>query len=226
MKVGAYSATVGSMLQQRRLDIIANNIANSNSAGYKKDSVHFNNMLDQITYTSMEQGPVRETNHKMDVALSGKGFLRVQTDRGVLYTRAGNLTLNKDKHLVTQDGWEVLGKNGPITIENVADFRVLEQGQVFDDKNEVDRLDLVQFPPNVSMKKVQNGYYEPDSKDIEPTPAEDCIVRQGALEGANFNPVEEMVRMVETMRNFEAYQKTMQVFDKDLDGQLIAKLAG
>ncbi|MHC1725549.1 MAG: flagellar hook-basal body protein [Syntrophobacteraceae bacterium] len=226
MKVGAHSATVGSMHQQKRLDVIANNIANSNSPGYKKDNVAFNNMLDQVTYTSMDQGPIRETGHLLDVALSGNGFLRVQTDRGVLYTRAGNLTVNKDKNLVTQDGWQVLGRNGPISIENTADFRVLEQGQVFDKNNEVDSLDIVQFSPGVTMKKIQNGYYEPDSKDIEPTPANNCIVRQGALEGANFNPVEEMVRMVETMRNFEAYQKTMQVFDKDLDGQLISRLAG
>jgi flagellar basal-body rod protein FlgF len=227
MKLGVYSAAVGSMEQQKRLDVIANNLANASSPGYKKDNVHFDSILDQVTYTNLEQGPIRETDNKTDVALSGTGFFRVKTDQGILYTRAGNLTLDSGKTLVTQDGFPVLGRNGqPITIENTANLRIEADGQVFDGNNSVDTLDIVQFPSNVSMKKVRHGYFEPDSKEIGPTPAPNCVVRQGALEGPNFNPVEEMVKMVETMRNFEAYQKTIQTFDKDLDAQLISKLTG
>jgi flagellar basal-body rod protein FlgG len=88
----------------------------------------------------------------------------------------------------------------------------------------VDTLDIVQFPPDVVIRKNQNGYFEPSANAAQPTAAQNCTVRQGALEGANFNPVEEMVKMVETSRNFEVYQKTMQTFDRDLDGQLISRL--
>lgn len=225
MKLGTYIAAVGSMEEQRRLDIIANNIANSNSPGFKKDSVYFSDLMGALTYTSFEQGPVRETGHKLDLALYGKGFLRVQTDKGTLYTRAGNLTLDTSKRLVTQDGWPVLGKNGPITINNQADLNIDENGQVFDGNTQVDSLDLVQFPENASLKKVQGCYFEP-GEGVSPVKAEKCAVRQNHLEDPNFNAVEEMVRMVESSRNFEAYQKMIQTLDRDLDAQLISKLTG
>ncbi len=223
MKVGSYVATIGSMEEQRRLDVIANNIANSNNPGFKKDSVYFSKLMGSSTYTSFDQGPLRDTGNKLDVALSGKGFLRVQGDKGTLYTRAGNLTLDKSKRLVTQDGWPVLGKNGPITVNNPTDVSIDENGQVFDGTAQVDTLDLVQFADSAGMKKLQGGYFEPAQGD-NPVKAENCTVRQGALEGANFNPVEEMVHMVESSRNFEAYQKMMQTLDRDLDGQLISRL--
>ena len=82
MKLESYFATLGSLEEQRRLDIISNNIANSNSPGFKKDSIHFSDVLGEVSYTSMAQGPIRETGDKLDIALSGDGFLSVQTDQG------------------------------------------------------------------------------------------------------------------------------------------------
>jgi len=226
MRTGSYAATVGAMEQQKRLDIIANNISNANSPGYKKDGVLFSNFLDQASYTNRTQGSVRETANKTDIALFGNGYLKVQSDKGILYTRAGNLTVNSAKNLVTQDGWPVLGKNGPIRIENSANIRIEDNGQVFDENTPTDTLDIVEFPPDAGLKKVLGSYFEPTASGITATPATNCTVRQGSLESANFNPVEEMVQMVDTMRNFEAYQKTIQIFDRDLDAQLIAKLTG
>jgi flagellar basal-body rod protein FlgG len=225
MKLGEYTAALGSLQQEKRLDVIANNIANANSAGYKKDNVQFSSVLGEVSYTDMDQGPIQETGNKLDIALSGNGFLSVKTDQGTFYTRAGNLTVDSKKNLVTQDGGLVLGKNGPITINNNAsDVRILEDGQVFDGSDALDNLDIVEFPTNVTMKKVKNGLFQPDTQGVSPIPATNCTVRQGALERANFNIVEEMVKMVETSRSFEAFQKTMQTFDRDLNGQLISKL--
>ncbi len=226
MRLGQYAAAVGSIQQQRRMDVIANNIANANTPGFKKDSVNFNDFLQQVTYTSFDQGPVRETGNKLDVALVGTGFLKVQTDQGVLYTRAGNLAVNSAKEIVTQDGWQVLGNNGPIRVEDAQNMRIEQNGQVFDGDTQVDTIDVVRFPPEAGLIKVRGGYFEPTAKDVQPVASKDCVFRQGALEGANFNPVEEMVQMVETSRNFEAYQKTLQIFDRDLDAQLITKLSG
>jgi flagellar basal body rod protein FlgG len=225
MKLESYFATLGSMEEQRHLDIISNNIANSNSPGFKKDSIQFSDVLGEVSYTSMAQGPIRETGHNLDVALSGDGFLSVKSDQGTLYTRAGNLTVNAKKQLITQDGWPVLAKNNPITLENPAALRISEEGQVFDGNNQLGSLDIVQFTPDASLKKTQNGYFEPQTAGAQPVKAKDCTVHQGSLEGPNFNPVEEMARMVETMRNYETYQKTMQS-TQNLDSQLIAKTSG
>ncbi|MGO9417637.1 MAG: flagellar hook-basal body protein [Syntrophobacteraceae bacterium] len=225
MKLESYFTTVGSLEEQRRLDIISNNVANSNSPGFKKDSIHFSDVLGEVTYTNMSQGPVRETGNKLDVALSGDGFLSVKTDQGVLYTRAGNLTLNSAKQLVTQDGWPVLGKNLPIAIENPSNIRITEDGQLFDGEDQVGNLDIVQFPAGAGLKKAQNGYFEPQTTETQPVAATNCVVRQGSLEGANFNPVEEMAKMVQVMRDYESYQKTNQN-NGNLDSQLISKTAG
>jgi flagellar basal-body rod protein FlgG len=226
MKLESYLAALGSLEEQRRLDIISNNIANSNTPGFKKDSVYFSDVMDQATYTSMTQGQIRETGEKFDVALSGDGFLSVQTNQGVVYTRAGNLTVNTAKQLVTRDGWPVVGKNGPIKVGETATFRINQDGQVFDGGDQVDQLSIVTFPSNVKLKKTQNGYFQPQSPESQPVKAESCQVRQGSLEGPNFNPVEEMIKLVDTMRNFETHQKTMQICDSNLDTQVISKLSG
>jgi flagellar basal-body rod protein FlgG len=226
MKLESYLTALGSLEEQRRMDIISNNIANSNTPGFKKDSVHFSDVMGEVSYTSMAQGQVRETGEKFDVALAGDGFLSVQSNQGVVYTRAGNLTVNTAKQLVTRDGWPVLGKNGPIKVADTANFRINPDGQVFDGNDQVDQLSVVTFPSDVKMKKTQNGYFQPQTSESQPVKAENCQVRQGALEGANFNPVEEMVKMVDTMRNFETYQKTMQMCDSGLDSQVISKLSG
>ncbi|MFZ0931254.1 MAG: flagellar hook-basal body protein [Syntrophobacteraceae bacterium] len=225
MKLESYFTTVGSLEEQKRLDIISNNIANSNSPGFKKDNVHFSDVLGEVSYTNMSQGPIRETGNTLDVALSGDGFLSVQTGQGVLYTRAGNLTLNSAKQLVNQDGYPVLGKNAPIVIENPSNIRITEDGQLFDGEDQVNTLDIVQFPPGSGVQKAQNGYFEPQTAETQPVKATNCVVRQGSLEGANFNPVEEMAKMVQVMRDYESYQKTIQN-DGNLDSQLISKTAG
>jgi len=225
MRVGEYASALGSIEQQKRLDVIANNIANANSPGFKKDNVYFSDFLGESTYTSMNQGPIHDTGNRMDIALSGNGFIRVQTDKGVQYTRAGNLTVDSSKNLVTQDGYQVLAKNGPIRVESTTNLRIDETGQVFDGNIRLNSLDIVQFPPETILRKTRNGCFEPATSGTEPIPATNCTVQQGSLEGANFNPVEEMVKMIDTMRNFEAYQKTMQTFDKNLDGQVISKMS-
>jgi len=224
MKLGTYAAALGSIEQQKRLDVIANNIANASTPGFKKDNIHFSNFLGEVSYTSMDQGPLRQTDNNMDVALYGNGFLNLQSGQGSYYTRAGNLTVNSDKILVNQDGLPVLGKHGPIKIDNPSTLRIDETGQLFDGNKQIDALDIVQFSPDVVLRKNQNGYFQPASEGAQPSQAQNCTVRQGSLEGANFEPVEEMVKMVETTRNFEAYQKTMQTFDRDLDGQIISRL--
>lgn len=229
MRIGTYAAVLGSQQQQRCLDVIANNIANANTPGYKKDEVRFEGFMSQSTHTEFHQGALRTTANSLDIGLQGEGFLRVQTDKGVLYTRGGNLTLNKDKTLVTVEGWPVLGKNGPIQLngsDTSLEPRIDQSGQVFDGDDAVDTLDLVKFPKDSVLRKIQNGYLKPVKEEEKPTPAEECSVQQGSLEEANFNLVEEMTRMVDTMRVFEAYQKAFQTANQDLDAQIISKLGG
>lgn len=226
MGIGIHCAALGSREQQKRLEIISNNIANSSTAGFKKEIVHFENFLSETTATNLEQGPIRTTGRELDIALSGKGFLKAQTDQGVLYSRTGNLSLNRQGVLVTQEGWPVLGQGGQqITTSGTgAALRIGTDGQVFDGNQNIGALEVVEFPPETSLVRAKNGYFKPADPQKTPTPASDCAVQQGALEEANFNVVQEMTQMIDTMRIFEAYHKIIQTFDQ-LDSQLTTKLA-
>jgi flagellar basal-body rod protein FlgF len=231
MRIGYYCAALGTREQQKRLEVTANNIANTNTAGYKKDTVRFKDFLVQTSSPRLEQGSVRGTDSPLNVALKGDGFLRVRTDQGILYTRNGDLTMGRDGTITTLEGWPVLGKNGPIRVTGSA-VRITEDGQVFDVQQgtgtnqsaSVGTLDLVQFPANTTLNKARNGYFTPADPQVAPVAAKNCTVQQGALEQANFNVVEEMTQMIDTLRTFESYQKMLQSFDQ-MESQLTNKLA-
>ena len=224
MRIGIFSATMGSIQQEKSLGVIANNIANAATPGYKRNMVQFQNYMWQSTYTRMEQGRVRPTSNPLDIALDGQGFLRVQTDEGIMYTRAGNLTLNKLNQLATLEGWPVLGQSGPIRLdEEKKELRIERSGQVFDGDDQVDTLDVVQFDPGTQFERVNNGLFKPIDAEPKQADASKYTVTQGSLEEANFSVVEEMTRLIETMRMYEAYQKTMKFFDEQ-DSQMTNKL--
>lgn len=224
MRVGQYVTQLSAMQQQKRLDVIANNVANVNTPGFKRDTVLFQDHFEQHSQTQWGQGASRETGNNLDVALMGDGFLRVQTGEGTLYTRAGNLTVSRDGTLTTQNGFPVLGPTGPIQVKN-SDVRIEDNGQIFDDQEQqIGQIDIVKFPAEVRLEKVPNGCYKPDDATAEPVPAAECTIKQGSLESANFSLVEEMTRMVDSLRMFEAYQKSIDTSNRDLDGQIISKL--
>jgi flagellar basal-body rod protein FlgG len=222
MQIAANVAALGSMEQQKRLDVIANNMANAETPGFKRDRVHFSNFIYETSYTQMGQGRVHDTGDPLNVALVGEGFFRVQSPDGIVYTRAGNLTLDKGNTLVTQDGWPVMGQGGPVQITE-GDIRIDANGQIYVDENPVDTLDVVRFPKDARLEKVSNQYFRPADEQQAPAPAEDFTVQQGAIEGSNFTVVEEMTQMIDTLRAFEAYQKTLQAVHQE-DTQIITKL--
>src|SRR5947207_11311155 len=121
----------------RELDVVANNIANLNTTGFKADNVVFHEHLmpvaranafrgndrqlsfvqDRATWLDLSQGPVEQTGNPLDVAISGNAFLTVQTPRGERYTRNGALQINSQGQLVTSEGLQVVGQNGPIVFQ-------------------------------------------------------------------------------------------------------------
>jgi flagellar basal-body rod protein FlgF len=227
MRIGIYGASMGSLQQEKSLDVIANNIANAATPGFKRNVVSFNDFMSQCTHTRMDQGRIRSTSNPLDIALDGEGLLRVQSDKGVVFTRSGNLTLNKGNQLATQDGWPILGKNGPIQVPTEfkgPHIRIERNGQVFDGNDQIDTLDLVRFAPGAQLVKTSNGYLRP-AQGEEPVAVQpgECSVVQGSLEEANFSVVEEMAHMIETMRLYEAYQKTLKFFEQE-DAQVTSRL--
>lgn len=211
---GIYNLMDGSLTQDLRFETIANNIANSNTNGFKKDVMSFNQTLDMqsILKTDFSQGPVRYTGNELDIALGKKGFLEIQTANGIRYTRDGALSINAQGLLVTANGDEVLGENGPISVEGGAVSIGLD-GQVTVDNAPVDKLLVVNVDKPELLKKEGGSYYSYQGENKEISTVTDAVIKQRYLEGSNVNPTQEMIEMIETFRAFESVEKAIQSID-------------
>ncbi len=224
MYKGIYIALSGSVLKQDQIDIVSNNIANANTVGFKKERASFKEFLvSRIsgaqdsddgramsdlseTKTDFGAGTHLKTGNPLDIALDGKGFLSIEGGR---YTRKGNLRVGRDGFLATQDGLKVLGSRGPIKLPpGQAD--IASSGEVRVNGKPVDTLKVVDFANQGELKELEGGYYTANLPSIR----SNAIVSPGHLEASNVDVVKEMVQMITTLREFETYQKTIQMFDE------------
>lgn len=247
MVKGLYTAHTGLIQQQKRLDVLTNNLANANTTGYKKEgasTVAFDEVLAVKikdgseayldrgighmsmgakigeTYTDYSQGSFRVTDNHYDLALDGEGFFSISFtnklgETSTKYTRDGSFTLTKEGYLVTKDGDFVLGNNGPIQLNTKLETKIDESGNIYQEGNLVDTLNIVDFADyNYLSKYGENLYDLVEGGTLQPA---DCRVEQGVLEMSNMNVVSEMVDMIAITRNFESNQKIMQTIDTMLD---------
>ena len=211
---GIYNLMDGSLTQDLRFETVANNIANSNTNGFKKDILSFNETLDMqsVSKTDFSQGPVRYTGNELDIALGAKGFLKIQTANGTRYTRDGALSINAEGFLVTANGDEVLGENGPISVEG-GTISIGQDGQVSVDNEPADKLLVVNFDKPDLLRKEGASYYSYQGNNKEISTKTDAVIKQRYLEGSNVNPTQEMIEMIQTFRAFESVEKAIQSID-------------
>ncbi len=235
MSGGMYLAAAGALVQQMRLEVLSNNIANINTIGYKGEKTIFSLVEETDTQTpevtpedtqplspyapgfstiiDFSQGAVQQTGNPLDVAIEGQGFLSVQTPDGVQYTRQGSFTLNTEGVLTTPDGYPVLGEGGEISLEpGVVEIDM--EGRLYVDGDEIDRLQITDFPNQDALKKAGNGRFTATDEAIRREQPESTRLSQGYLENANVNTIQAMTEMIETSRAFEAYQKVIQSADE------------
>jgi flagellar basal-body rod protein FlgF len=244
MNSGIYTAYSGMQAQAEALDIIANNLANINTTGFKAEKAFFT-LLQQYSGEvvepdtlnaainkpvtvrgtfDLEPGSLTRTYRDLDVAIEGNGFLVIDTPRGIRYTRNGNLNMNEQGILVTPDGYPVLGtENKPITL-GPGKVVIGVDGDVQLDGETVGSLKLVRFENLSSIEKEGASLFLSRSgRDIELK--SDAKIKAGYLEESNVNPVQAMVRMISILRNFEAMQKSMNLITNDINKQAIEKLS-
>lgn len=236
-QLGLLEALEGGRLLERRLNVSANNLANVDTPGFKKELITFREVLmrkyprgwrtfKEVTVkTDFQQGPVEFTGNPLDVAIMGEGFFKVETPQGVAYTRAGNFRLDAQRRLVTPEGYPVLAngapiivdpglaKGGLITLENQR-FLINADGTISVDGTEVGRLDIVTFDDLSALKRRGENLFvlEGEAQEI---PVENPEIRQGHLELSNADPLEEMVNLIDIQREFEAIQKTISGNDEN-----------
>lgn len=202
---------------QRQMELIANNIANMSTPGYRGQNMVFSEYIEDLKgnpdplsmvnvygqYQVTEAGPLKHTGNRLDVAIQGEGYFGIQTNDGIMYTRAGNFQVNANGDLVDGRGRFVAGVGGGIiTIPpGTTAIEISEDGFITTPEGQVGQLMVVEFE-NVQMLEAQgNGLYKTDAP---ANPAIASRVMQGMLEGSNVNPITEMTRMIDVSRAHES----------------------
>jgi flagellar basal-body rod protein FlgF len=235
---------------ERQMDVVANNVANVNTTGYKADRSLFEEFLnsrahednfvgrdrrvsfvqDRGTFKDFAQGAFEPSKNPLDVAIDGRGFLAVQTPAGERYTRDGGLQINNQGQLVTQSGHQVLGTSGPIVFQPTDhDISIAADGNitVLEGTNRLDsvrgKLRVVSFADAQKLVKEGSNLYAAGPG----TAAQPDIVsqvRQGFVEKSNVNSVAEMSRMIEVTRAYTQISAMLQQ-QGDLRKTALDKLA-
>ncbi len=204
------------------MDILANNIANIATPGFKaiKAVISISNKaatgdggevvsapyinIGEV-YRDFSEGDMKETKAPLDLAIQGDGFFVATTPKGTMYTRNGRFSMDGQKKLVTADGARVMGNNGEITLEGGKEIRIEEDGSVYMDKNLVGKIRVVTFAKKENLQNEGNSYFSTPDAPADATGK--YTVRQGFLEQSNVSAMTELIDLITVMRAYEACTK-------------------
>lgn len=222
------SAASGLRARTETLDLLANNLANAATSGFKSDHEFYNLYVSPEVQTfdssgapttvpvieknwiDFSQGSLVRTENKLDLALEGKGFFTAKGPTGPLYTRNGSFRLSPKGELTTVEGYPLLTEDNK-TIQSQADspLQVSEDGEVLQDGQTLGKLRLVEFSKSAPVAKFGNTYFQMTDPLAKPASAAGVQVRQGKIESSNVSPAESAVRLVNVMRQFEMLQRAI-----------------
>ncbi len=244
MIYGLYQSAAGMMTSEYRQNVIANNLANSQTVGFKRDIPIFSerlreSMLDQYdnptndlmeslsgglwlgrTSTDFSDGPLSKTGNPLDVALEGPGFLMVLVDGQRLLTRDGRMMMNELGRLVSvSDGAAILNRAGsPIVLDpDGGEITITSDGRIHQDGREVARLGLTDVEDYRTLRKDGNGRFIPESLERLESVAR---VHSGFVESSAVQPVRELTGMIESSRAFQINARMVSLQDEML-GRLV-----
>lgn len=213
---------------ERQMAVVANNLANMNTNGFKAESplfleylngpekigprrgVDVSMVIDQGTVRDLSEGAMQVTNGPLDVALRGEGYLMVETFAGPRYFRGGRLEISPEGFLVNAQGLPVIGVgDDPIEVpDNPGRIDIDSQGNITgEDAGPIGQLRVVRFDDENAMTAIGGNLYVTNEV---PQDAEETQVVQGMLESSNVQPIVEMTRMIQISRAYEATQNFIQ----------------
>ena len=223
MENSIYLGLSRQMALRTNMDIIANNIANVNTPGYRGQNMLFQEFIDKPRgtldplsfvndygeYQITSPGSVSYTGNPLDIAVTGPGFIGVQGPDGVAYTRAGNFQMRADGTLITSAGFPVASAGGGnLTIPaGSTEVNIDDHGNISNQDGQLGQIMVHEFQNLRQLKPLGNNLYKADTPG---TAATQSTVKQGQLEGSNVQPVIEMTRMIDTLRSFQSVQQVLQ----------------
>ena len=217
----AYIGLSLKMVQQRALSVAANNIANTDTAGFKVEELTQGTLtgapardagvpgpaqfvIDTGLARNFGQGELRQTGAPLDVAISGSGFFRISTPQGERYTRDGRFSMDAQNRLVTSQGNPVLDDGGgPIVLDPLQPSPTISLDGVVSQGNlRVAKLGVVDFPSASVLSKQGNNLYA-NTSNAQPAAAANAQLHQGSLEGSNVNAITEVTNLIQISRAYE-----------------------
>ena len=239
---GIYSGAAGMNVLQEKMNVLANNLANVNTNGFKRNQAiakSFNEQLINLVDTNKDtsnlnpigslcqgatvdkintyftQGDLQQTWHDTDLALDGEGFFKVNGPEGDYYTRDGAFSPDKEGYLISSRGYRLMGQNGPVKTEPGKTLKIGPDGKIYLDGVEQDALVIKDFRDSQKLRKSGNNYFKAvNEAEAGIYDAEKFTVNQGFLESSNVILMNEMKDMVAISRAYETSQKLMQVQDE------------
>lgn len=230
------------MVARRSMEVIANNIANMNTTGFKRESPVFEAHLvrvdakggfgrtkkslafvrDALATHDMTNGELKTTGNQLDLAIEGEGFFTVATPEGERYTRNGNFGRDDTGRLVTSSGHAVLDDGGSeiVFAPEETQITIARDGTISTEQGVRGRIGVVAFQNPQTLRPVGDSLWEATDA---PALAEGNVVAQGMLESSNVQPVAEMVRMIEVMRSYQSSTELLNAGD-DLSRRAVQKL--
>ncbi len=203
---------------ERKQEIVANNLANVSTDGFKAQRV-FASLLDGVrpvanTQSDLSTGNLRQTGNALDTAIDGPGFFVVATPNGERYTRGGSLRLDEKHHLVDADGRPLLGmkKNEPLTLKD-GPVDVDRTGAVSQNGQIVDRLRMEAAPQGTELSREGQSLWIPPATRQAIAP-DARNVKQGFVEESNVNSMTSLVDMVAVQRAYASVQKAITEMDQ------------
>jgi flagellar basal-body rod protein FlgF len=239
---GYYAACAGLQAQNQALELIATNVANLNTSGYRMQQPMFQSLLatsgadlaDPLnralndfnvlggSRTDLTAGSLEHTGNPLDLGIEGGGFFVVQTPGGILYTRNGSFRISTKNQLTTAAGDLVLGEQGPVTLPS-GPVTISADGTISANGAVSDKLRLVEFASGSDVVPVGQSYYSAAA--TAALPAAGSAIRQGMIESANVNPMAAVVSLITAQRQAEMLERAMSVFNTNFDHIAASDLA-
>lgn len=214
------------MTLQRELNIVANNLANADTAGFKVESLQVKTdpeaparmadgpkalkfVLDDVVTRDFGQGALQQTGGSFDLGIQGRGFFKIQTAEGERYTRDGRFTLSPEGKLTTQAGDPVMGDGGEIQVDpTLGPVTIAQDGSVSQGTQKIGKVAVVDFPDLSALQKTGDNLFQ-NTSNLQPVTASSATVRQGMLEASNVNSILQVTRLIEISRSYESMARTM-----------------
>jgi flagellar basal-body rod protein FlgF/flagellar basal-body rod protein FlgG len=241
MDSGFYALSAGLAAQTQALELVAHNLANLGTTGYRGQQTTFRSLLAGHGSVSanpvnvainnfgvlsgsrldLTGGSIAPTGNPLDVAIAGKGFFTVQSGQNTLYTRDGSFHVSSTGQLLTSQGNTVMGEQGPVTLPN-GNVAISSDGTISVEGNVVAKLRLAEFAAGTNLTALGNATYSAPANSA--AVAVESSVRQGMLEGSNVSPTESVVQLLGVQRNTEMLGRAVSAIDGQLNQTAVQDL--